>query len=217
MKHSYNTFYTVQQKACEVQVPREMRKDKRGRPRKERVPSLDLPAYVKDLENYSGHEITNLVCKGIVDPKYIKDWAKFTDLDKARIIKIEKYNKYFFEFRFPFVSEFSGMALAYLISHQPMLAKHIHTLNKLTVAEWEYVLKKKPILVHDCPCREELSLDVWAHIIQNYAHGYSLFNDWDKLTQEHWLSILEKRPNYVSKFCHDSNILRLVSTTRRSA
>ncbi len=205
--HTHNTLSTTV--IVENQQPSSTsQKRGRGRPRKER-PAPMLPDYVSKLDSMSPSEITAQICNGTILPKYINDWSRFSDIDKARIIV--KYPKFFYEFRNPFISSFSPIALTYLISKMPTLTKHIHTLGKLSVEEWEYILTKQPHLIEDCACKEKLNSETWMLILLNYDLAHCLFNRWNELTKSQWLKLLKKKPKYISEFCNIESIIQLLT------
>lgn len=209
MKHNqyiYNTFLTSKLKKEAAGASQEKRVERRGRPKKNPLGPI-IPDYVDKLPCFSSSQIAMLVCAGIVLPIYIEDWSKFSDLDKARIIV--KYPQYFCEFRNPYVSSFSSLALTYLIVKVPVLVNRIHTLEKLSVAEWGYILEKHPHLIEDCSCRDNLSIRTWMKVILNYDFAHCVFTRWGELTKAQWQEILKKRPNYIFKFCSDKSILSL--------
>lgn len=213
-RYIYNTYSTIKANTSTCDEPREERLERRGRPRKERTAPL-LPSYVARLCELSPNQITDLVCSGVADPIYIEDWSGFSDLDKARIIV--KHPNYFYEFRNPYVSSFSSTALTYLISKKPELASRLHTLHKLSVAEWEYILKKHPHMIEDCPYKKNLSMTMWLHIILNYDFAHCVFSRWDMLTKKDWKIIFKKRPNYISKYCSDVGILNMMKAIKHAS
>lgn len=176
MEYTYNVYQILRNNEAE-QARRldeldALNPPKRGRPRM--FPRVKPePDYVNMLSNFNGNQIAYLVCKGKISPKYIQDWSVFSDLDKARIIV--KHPEMFFDFREPYFSKLSTVALAYLISKNVSFVRYLHTLDKLSVAEWEYVLKRRPRLVEDCPFREQLSQEIKAYILSKYDMAYKVF------------------------------------------
>lgn len=176
MEYTYNVYQILRnheiEEAKRLSELNAQTTRKRGRPRRPTLVKSE-PDYVKQLSHLNGSQITNLVCKGKISPKYIQDWSVFSDLDKARIIV--KHPEMFFDFREPYFSKLSTIAVAYLISKNVSFVRYLHTLDKLSVAEWEYVLKRRPFLIEDCPCREKLSQEIKAYILSKYDMAYKVF------------------------------------------
>lgn len=194
-KYTYNVYKILRDKKAQEALKRAaMRTSKRGRPRKYPLVPAD-PEYVSKLSLLLGNEITSLVCSNIVNPEYIQDWSKFSDMDKARIIV--KHPKFFTQFRAPFLSRISTAAATYLISKDAQLFSRIHIIDKFSVREWEYILKRQPQLIEDCPCRDQLSMDTWIYVILNYDMAYRLFKKWGILDNNQRRLIIEKNPKLL--------------------
>jgi hypothetical protein len=200
MEYTYNVYQILRNhevdEARRLDELDALNPQKRGRPRKlSRVKSE--PDYVKILSHLSGNQIVDLVCKGKVSPKYIQNWSIFSDLDKVRIIVKHPYM--FFDFRVPYFSKLSTVAVTYLISKNVSFVRYLHTLDKLSVAEWEYILKKRPLLIEDCPCREQLSQEIKAYILSKYDMAYKALN----LQKNHLASQTQLVREKTVKYSHN--------------